>query len=410
MLDLIIIGAGPAGLFSAQRVAATGLKVLVLEKNNKAGKKLLVTGSGKCNLTNAANLEQFLTAYGKKAKFVAPSLRNFSNTDLIAFFASHALSLIELHAGKIFPQTMRASDVLKTVLAACETSGVLFSFDSSVSNITHQITDAGSIFSVRAVSQEYQAKNILISCGGSSWPVTGSTGDGNLLAQNLGHSIVEPKPALTSVLPVNYDCASCAGFALSGVRIFLWREGKKIGERNGDVLFTHLGISGPGILDFSRHFNPSDEISIDLCNLPNADSELLSVCASSPKKTVKNILCGLGLSEALALVLLKRASLSAIILAAELDRKGRKSLSSLLESFRFTIKRLGGFDEAMATAGGIDTDEVNAKTMESRLVSGLYFAGEVLDVDGDTGGYNLQFAFSSGALAADHIIKMTKDN
>lgn len=418
MIDLIVIGGGPAGLFCAQRVAAAGLQVLVLEKNTRAGKKLLVAGSGKCNITNTGSIDHFLTSYGKKGRFVAPSLRSFFNTDLISFFESQGLPLIELHAGKIFPQTLRSSDVLKTLLSACEKSGVSFYYNSPVSEIIQENENENSYFSIVANSKQYFSKYVLVSCGGSSWPVTGSTGDGYVLSQGLGHSIVEPRPSLTPVIPAHYDCASCAGFSIQGTCISLWREGKKIGERQGDVLFTHVGLSGPGILDFSRDFKSADEISIQLLPFINgtstdnsvsttsdADSQLLALCSFSPKKTVKNILSSFGLSESLVLVLLQRVGLDTSLVASLLDRKSRKALSLLLEDFRFTINRLGGFDEAMATTGGVDTTEVQGKTMESRLVSGLHFAGEVLDVDGDTGGYNLQFAFSSAALAADHIIK-----
>lgn len=420
----------------AWRCAAAGLKTIVLEKNARAGRKLLASGSGKCNLSNAGPLESFFLAYGAHSRFVRPALLNFPPESLEEFFATRDLPLVELHEGKLFPSTMRASDVLSVLLGACAESGATVVTEYPVRSIS-LIAEKDARFEVETgwgspggnsnALGKFRARFAVIACGGASWPVTGSTGDGYRLASSLGHSLVEPRPALAPVYPSAYDCASCAGVSVERVPVRLWRMGKKIGDRTGDVLFTHTGLSGPGILDASRDFREGDEIS--LCLIPGESSatvseRIIALCKASPRKALKNVLSTLGIPERLVLAVLSRCGIAAAELTAGIDRQPpsegditaasltkelRRRIADELCDFRFGVSRIGGMEEAMATAGGIDTGAVRARTLESSIVSGLYFAGEVLDVDGDTGGYNLQFAFSSGVLVADSIVKAARE-
>jgi predicted Rossmann fold flavoprotein len=370
----------------------------------KPGRKLLAAGSGKCNLTNAAQLDEFCKRYGQRERFVSPSLHNFSPAALADFFSSRGLPLVELHDGKLFPETMRSTDVLRVLLDACKSAGVDIHTGSGVTSV-RRCTAGFEVES--AAGGRFVCRSLVIATGGASWPVTGSTGDGYTFAASLGHTVIPPRPALVPVIARGYDCATCAGLAIRECPVRLVRNGKKIAERRGDVLFTHEGVSGPGILDFSRDFLPDDVLSLRLSVLD--DSALSTACAAAPKKIVKNILGVLDVPENLALVVLARAGLSGDLRCADLAKADRLRVSSLIADFRLTIGETGGFTEAMATTGGVDTSEVSRTTMESRITEGLYFAGEVLDVDWDTGGFNLQFAFSSAVLAAESIIKKSNE-
>jgi len=230
-----------------------------------------------------------------------------------------------------------------------------------------------------------------------SYPKTGSTGDGYRFAEQLGHRIVPPRPALTPVIVERYPFAEAAGISFDDVPIDVYRHGKKIRQGHGDVLLTHRGLSGPGILDLSRFLEPKDTLRIPLCNSSSYPS--CNLRALRGKKILKNALTSLGIPERLLLLLLTELGISPELPVAEIDRNARQRLEDALASFAFVVKQLGNFDEAMATCGGMALEEVNRQTMESRLVPGLFFCGEVLDVDGDTGGYNIQFALSSGMLA-----------
>jgi len=409
--DLIIIGAGPAGLFCAQRAGAAGLDVLLLEKNTRAGRKLLVTGSGQCNLTNTADAEQFLSAYGPHRNFVKVALRRFSPADLQQFFKSRGLDLSEDSKGKVFPSTKRSSDVLSVLLHACAHTGVQILCSLPVHSVCiHSVSDGtqeSRLFTVYSDDRMFYSRSIVIATGGTSWPQTGSIGDGYALAASVGHSIVPPRPALTAVRAKGYDCSTCAGIAVRACFITLWRAGKKISSRSGDVLFTHQGLSGPGILDFSRDIYPGDRLTLAVVqhrDLDELDRLIVQGCRTGARRHVKNVIIPLGVPEALVDVILRRCTISPDLSVADLDRGSRRRIAGELCSFAVDVLDLEGFDKAMVTAGGVALSSVRARTMESQLCPGLYFAGEVLDVDGDTGGYNLQFAFSSAALAADSCV------
>lgn len=402
--DCIVVGAGPAGLFCAINAGLAGLSVLVLEKNASAGRKLLASGSGRCNLTNAATVDEFLLRYGGASRFVKPAILGFSNKDLMAFFSERGVSLVEMNDGKIFPVSQNSRDILKILLDEAARVGVEIRYGSP----TESVARDGDLFVARSGGEEFRSVNLLLSTGGKSYPGTGSTGDGYRFAKELGHSIAETAPALAPLVIEDYAFAECAGVSLKDAFFSVVRDGKEIARASGDVLFTHKGLSGPGILDSSRLVRAGDEILLRLTGtLVEAEVEraILDASDNAGKRTVKVFVCSLGIPERLALVVLSLCGIDGATVIARLGRESRKRLLRELDAMPFRVAGLGGYEEAMATRGGVSLSEVNPKTMESRFVRGLYFAGEILDVDGDTGGFNLQFAFSSGKLAADAMTK-----
>lgn len=400
--DLIIIGAGPAGLFCGIHCGMAGLKVRILEKNPSPGRKLLIAGSGRCNITGAGDIADFTGHYGDAGRFVKPALYHFSNAALMEFFESRGLGLAEMKDGKIFPVSQDSRDVLKVLIDECARFNVAITGGETV----RKVSRAGEGFETVAESGTYLSGSVLIATGGKSYPATGSTGDGYAFAESLGHAIAPTAPSLAPLVIKNYAFVDCAGISLGNADIALLRNGRKVRKAAGDVLFTHKGLSGPGILDFSRYVLPGDRVTVRLAGeSPEEFESLLDAAADAEGAiTLKIFLSRLLVPERLALAAARFSGVDTATKLSQLDRKGRRSLVANFTALPFVVERTGDYSEAMATRGGLSLREVNGKTMESKLVPGLYFAGEVLDVDGDTGGYNLQFAFSSGKLAADAII------
>ncbi len=402
--DVIVIGGGPAGLICAARCGELGLSACLLEKNDRPGKKLLISGSGRCNITHAGDRDSFPAHYGGKSAFVKPALFNFTGFDLVSFFRARGLDTVERDDGKIFPETESASDVLRVLLSECKARGVLIRTGEAASGIS--VRDGSSRFSANTARGDLYASALVIATGGRSYPATGSTGDGYSFAESLGHMVIEPAPGLTPVIVRGYGFADCAGISLVGVPVSRHRRGAKPLHTRGDVLFTHRGLSGPGILDFSRDLAAGDTISLAV--LPFASKEdfeksLIEALRANGRRSLKNCLLDYGLPERLTERILASGGIDGGTRSSEVDRATRRRVADAFMDLRVTVDRLGGYNEAMVTRGGVSLEEVNRNTMESRIVKGLYFAGEVLDVDGDTGGYNLQWAFSSGRLAAESI-------
>ena len=402
--DVIVIGAGPAGLFAAFTSAEKGLKVCLLEKKDSPGLKLLISGTGQCNVTHAGPIGDFLNHYGEKSRFVRPALYGFSNNDLVAFFETRGLPLKEVNMGKIFPETLSSKDILRVLIHECKRQGVTILYDAGVTRITNGTTG----FEVQTPLDHYLTQNVVITTGGRSYPTTGSTGDGYALAQQLGHSIADVAPSLSPVYIENYAFTSCAGISLNQATIQLYRNSKKIRQTTGDVLFTHKGLSGPGIIDFSRYILPGDQLKLALVDFKNTaefEKDFLAEVSANGKKLLKNLLTRYEVPERLVVSIFELHHISSDIKSADLDKKTRKLIVDSFMELPFMVDRLGGFKEAMCTRGGVTLSEVNPNTMESRIVKGLYFAGEVLDIDGDTGGYNIQFACSSGTMAGKNTKK-----
>lgn len=403
--DVIVIGAGPAGLFTA--VHCKGRKVLVLEKNASPGKKLLISGTGRCNLTHECKLSDFFDHYGENQRFLKTALHSFTNTDLIRFFNDYGLETVVDKNGKVFPASQKAQDVLQVLINVCNTNNVEIEFNQQITGIKK--TENG--FEIKTVSGIFNSMYLVITTGGMSYPATGSTGDGYHFAKQLGHSVVPPKPSLSPVFIRDYTMASISGVSVQNKTVYLYHGDKKTAEHSGDIGFTHKGLSGPGILDFSRHILSGDVLKVNFIDLKTDDfrNELISVSATVGKTAIQTYLKKFDLPRSLVLLILQSISIQPETRLGNITKLQRNNLVAAFCEYPFTVEKVGGFNTAMVTAGGVSLDEVNSKTMESKLVPGLYFAGEVLDIDGDTGGYNLQAAFSTGYLAGKGISELSKE-
>ena len=306
------------------------------------------------------------------------------------------------YEGKVFPVSRKAGDVCDVLIRECRRRGIDVRCGEAVNRVEYK----NSVFVLVTTTNKFFAKNLVIATGGASYPKTGSSGDGYRLAASFGHSITGIGPALTPLMIKNFPFADLAGMSFPGLPFSVWRENRKIFKMRGDVLFTHTGLSGPGILDCSRDIRAGDEIRLSFAGRTKRDTfaqEFLSAISSAPRKTIKIILKELGVPERLARLLPALAGIPVDCTGAHLTAVGRTHLIRLLAECPLEVSALGDLSIAMVTRGGIALEEVHAKTMESRLVPGLFFAGEVLDIDGDTGGFNLQAAFSTGFLAAQGI-------
>ncbi|MFZ4546094.1 MAG: NAD(P)/FAD-dependent oxidoreductase [Bacteroidales bacterium] len=397
--DIIVLGAGPAGLFTA--IHCKGKKVLVLEKNATPGKKLLISGTGRCNLTHDCKLSDFYRHYGSNYRFLKTALNSLTNSDLISFFNKNGLLTVVDKNGKVFPATQKALDVLQVLLNLCYKNKVEIAYNQKVI----KVDNTNGLFFIHTDSGTFSSNSLVIATGGMSYPTTGSTGDGYHFAKQLGHSIQPPKPSLSPVFIKDYTMASISGVSVQNKVLYLYRGDKKLSEHIGDIGFTHKGLSGPGILDFSREILSGDVLKMNLIDMKPDDfrDELISVSTSNGKIALQTYLKKFDLPRSLLLLILQSISIEPEIRIADVTKLQRNKLVAALCEFPYVVDKVGGFNMAMVTAGGVNLNEVNPKTMESRLVPGLYFAGEVLDIDGDTGGYNLQAAFSMGFLVGKVI-------
>lgn len=430
--DVIVVGAGAAGLFAAGRAADMGAAVLVIEKMRISGKKLRITGKGRCNLTNTAEIETFIEHFGTNGRFLRQSLYAFSNTDLIQFFANIGLKTITERGGRVFPASENAKDVINALVRWCCFKRVSILHNTRVVKLTWSERGVQGLVALQCTAgnsdekqaeQEirFQADKIILATGGASYPITGSTGDGYRLAESAGHHIVPIRPALTPLVTAGTTATALQGLSLKNVAIQVYVDEKKQSNLFGEMLFTHFGLSGPIILSASRAVVDALQarskvvISIDLkpaLNEKMLDLRLLRDLENQGNRKFKTILKGL-LPSSLIDICLAATKISADKPGHQISANERKKLRTWLKDFRFTVIDYGKFDEAIITAGGVDTKEIDPRSMQSRLIPGLYFAGEVIDIDADTGGYNLQAAFSTGWTAGTHaatsLINHTND-
>lgn len=401
--DVVIIGAGPAGLFSA--LSLNNKKVLLIEKNKNPGKKLLISGAGQCNYTNNLNIGDFLKRYGNKGRFLKTALYNFTNNDAINFFKEKGLDSLIREDNKVFPITLSASDILAVLVSSCREKGIEIIYDEAALKASYDYDK--NIFLIKTEKSTYAGKNLVIATGGKSYPNTGSTGDGYILAGGFGHKIVEPKESLAPVYAENYQFKDLSGISFENINVSLWRENKKINEFKGDFLFTHVNISGPVILNNSRYFEKGDILKINFTSRHYEEFKKYfdNLIMGSGKLNVKTVLKQLELPKRFIEKIMELSGVKEEDTCSQLEKSKRKNLAELFSNHPFIVDRLGGFNIAMVTKGGVATDEINFKTMESKIKSNLYFAGEVIDYDGDTGGFNIQAAFSTGKLLSDSINK-----
>ena len=402
--DVVVIGAGPAGLFCALHAALPGHGILLLEKNPDPGAKLLLSGSGQCNITHDGEIRDFLSHYGDHGKQVRPALFGFTNRDLIEFFRKRGLAMKEEENGKVFPETHRSADVLALLMKECKERGV----DLHCGEPATGITRTAEGFAVTTPKATYLSPVLVIATGGASYPKTGSTGDGYRISASLGQPLTEIAPALTPLLIRKYPFAALSGISFECMQFSVWRAGKKVADRTGDVLFTHLGLSGPGILDASRDIHPDDVIKLSFVgNLKREEfvADLTQRVGENRSWQISTILAAYPIPERLNRKLLNLSGIPDDLKCNHFSAEQRSRLITNCTQFPLTVEAPGGFSVAMVTRGGVALDGVNLKTMESKIIPNLYFAGEVLDIDGDSGGYNLQAAFSTGFLAARSICK-----
>lgn len=405
--DVIIVGAGPAGLFAAIALGSQNKKVLILEKNKTAGKKLLLSGSGQCNITQDGDMADYANHYGDQYKYIKKALHSFTNSDTIRFFEDRGLEMESQDNGKVFPKTRNARNVLDLLLKECASYNVAIGYNEKVG----QITSDQNLYSVKTDSETYKGRFVVIATGGMSYPKTGSTGDGYKMALDLGHPIVKPLPALTPVEINAYPFEKLAGVSLKNLSFSIWRKGKKIKECKGDVLFTHKGLSGPGILNNSRWMRADDVLCfnfIKTTNIKGFNKALLAEIDKNGKDMVKTILRKQNIPKSLLEAILSHVNIPEETQCAQINKETRNLMVKSLTEFPLKISKMGGYHIAMATAGGINMKQVNPTTMESRLNENLYFIGEVLDIDGDTGGYNIQAALSTAKLCANGIKRKGK--
>jgi hypothetical protein len=420
-----LFAASSAGAASYARDATFGSdgstrpRILILEKSRAPGRKFLLSGAGQCNLTHSGSVEDFLPHYsggpkpGSAGRFLKPSLYAFGPRDLLEWFRARGHEFETEENGKIFPVKRKAQALLDSLVGAATENGATLRSSRRVSGIRHEeIPGEGVVFTIAvevATAPEdsdsvetYRAKRLLITTGGASYPGTGSTGDGFTLAASLGHGIVQPKPALAPIYIEDFRLADHAGLSFKDAGLVVKRGGAQILNRTGDLLITHQGLSGPLVLDASAAMEKGDAVEIRFSTLSAGQfrTSLEALVAANPRKAVRNIVPELGLPKALAESLCLMAGFGPEDRAADAPRAKREKLCALACAHALRIQRVGGFELAMATAGGVALSEVNPSTMESRLVPGLFFAGETLDFVGDTGGYNLQAAFSTAFAAA----------
>lgn len=397
--DCIVIGAGAAGMMCAITAAEMGKKVLLIEKNKVFGKKLRITGKGRCNVTNDCDADTFFANVVHHPAFLRSAYASFSCYDTMAFFERLGVPLKTERGGRVFPVSDRASDIVQAL------TDRLQQLDVSVVHAEAEslcFTD-GRISGVRLKTGEVlSASRVVLACGGASYPATGSDGTGYRIAADCGHTIV---PLTPSLVPVELEpvevCRQLQGLSLRNVAIRLVRNGNAVYRDFGEMLFTHFGVSGPIILSASTVAQSGDILEIDL--KPALDFEQLDkrVCQDFAHYSNKNLSNALGdlLPSKLILVMIETSGLSAYQKVHDITKAQRQTFVRLLKNFSFTVKGLRPIEEAIVTAGGVDVRQVNPKDMQSKLVTGLYFAGEILDVDAYTGGFNLQIAFSTGYKA-----------
>lgn len=397
----IIIGAGPGGLFAFVNIDAG--KTLLLEKKASSGRKLMISGTGQCNFTHAGLIEDFFKHYGENSRFLAQAFHAFSNKDTIDFFKSRKVNCITDPNGKVFPSSMKAGDILQALLNAAKHPQKILMTGRQVIAI-HK---SGSIFKIKTSESVYTSDFLILATGGKSYPSTGSTGDGYLFASSLGHSIIEPNPALAAVTIRDYPFTELSGVSIANAGISHWRNESELRSFKGDLLLTHKGLSGPGILNNSRYFRAGDKLTTNFCNIDQKEFEkqFIYQATHAGKSTIGSFFKNTSIPKNLTSSILQFTNLNPAKPLAEISKNTRKQIMNLCCAFPFIIKAVGGFKSAMVTTGGVSLDEINASTMESLLVQNLYFCGEVIDIDGDTGGYNIQAAFSTAYLAASDINK-----
>ena len=406
-MKVAVIGGGPAGMLAAISAAKSSDDVTLFEKNNILGKKILITGKGRCNITSSLEIEDFISNIPGNGRFLFSVFQNFSNQDIISMLEKEGVKVKEERGNRIFPVSDRAEDVRFALEKITKKAGVNIKLNSNVKAI--EVGEEG----VKAVildNGKFNADKIILATGGKSYPLTGSNGDGYEIAKKVGHSVKEIRGSLVPMLGDN-TCSKLQGLSLRNIGIYIYdkENDKKIYEDFGEMIFTHFGVSGPTILSSSAHvlrYKNVDEkmrdrsiiLKIDLkpaLSIEQLDTRILRDFEEVKNKQFKNSLDKL-LPKKMIDVIIEKSKIDPDKKVNEITKEERHNLVNLIKNFEVKLLGFRPVDEAIITAGGISVKEINPKTMESKLVSGLYFAGEIIDVDAYTGGFNLQIAYSTG--------------
>lgn len=415
MSKVIIIGGGAAGMLAAISAALIGHEVSIYEKNEKLGKKLYITGKGRCNLTNASSMDVVMTKVVSNPKFLYSAFKSYTNENIMQLIEENSCPLKIERGNRVFPLSDHSSDIIKALTNKLKELNVNINLRTEVSEIiVDDYTEVGYKNKVKGIilknKERIYADSIILCTGGMSYAATGSTGDGYNFAKKLGHNIIKPTPSLVPLNIKEDIVRNLQGLSLKNVEISIKDKDKLIYKDFGEMIFTHFGVSGPLILSASSYIvkeleNTNLDLYLDLkpaLNFEKLELRILKDFDEGKNKSIKNILTAL-LPSALIPIILDIAAIDSNKKVNEISKKERNILINNIKALKFTITSTRGFKEAIITKGGIDTKEVKPKTMESKLIKNLFFAGEVLDIDALTGGYNLQIAWSSAWCAGENI-------
>ena len=405
--DLLVIGGGAAGMMCAATAADRGLKVILLDPNRQLGRKLRITGKGRCNLTNNCDIKSFMQNIPGDGRFLFSALNRLSPADTMALFESRGLELKTERGNRVFPVSDNANDVAGTMARWCARSGVIVERCKA----KKVVVENGAVTGVETEKGLIRCRAAAVCTGGLSYPLTGSTGDGLRFAEALGHSVTPPRASLVPLESPDAYCAEMQGFSLRNVVLSAYEEDKLIYKELGEMLFTHFGVSGPLVLSASAHMrhmgSKNYRLEIDLkpaLDEKKLDARILRDFEKYANREFKNALSDLA-GSAMIPVLVRLSGIPEATKVTSVTREQRMGLLHLFKAFPVAVSGTRPIDEAIVTAGGVNTKEINPRTMESKLVSELYFAGEVLDLDGYTGGFNLQIAWSTGFVAGNSVLK-----
>ena len=415
-MKIIVIGGGPAGMMAAIVARQNGHQVILLEKMKSLGRKLLITGKGRCNITSSLGMDEFIKNTPGNGKFLYSCYQNYTNQDMIEFLKEEGLEVKEERGNRIFPVTDKSQDVLKCFTKKMKKLGIEIKYETEVTKIlVKEEKESTSVIGVKTNQGKIEADKIILATGGKSYPLTGSTGDGYRLVQELGHTITEIKPSLVPLEVYEKEtCKQLQGLSLRnvGIKLVDREKEKEIYQDFGEMLFTHFGVSGPTILSSSAHLvryqqrdeklkNQKIQLMIDLKPAlleEKLDERIVRDFGEIPNKQFKNGFDKL-LPQKMIPVIVARSGIDGNRPINAITREERRKLVKLLKNFTITIKGFRPIEEAIITSGGVSIKEINPKTMQSKLVDGLYLAGEIIDVDSYTGGFNLQIAYSTGYTA-----------
>ena len=405
--ELVVIGGGAAGMMCAYNAAQRGMSVVLVDPNRQLGRKVRITGKGRCNVTNNCDIKEFMRNIPGDGRFLYSALNRFSPADTIVFFESHGLPLKTERGNRVFPVSDNANDVAGLMARLCERSGVTL-IRSTAKKI---LTEGGAVSAVVTEEGTIACRAAAVCTGGLSYPLTGSNGAGYRFARELGHTVTETRPSLVPLESEDDCCAQMQGFSLKNVTLSAFEDERLIYKELGEMLFTHFGVSGPLVLSASSHMRnfgrAKYRLEIDLkpaLDEKKLDARILRDFEKYSNKEFKNALADLA-GHTMIPVLVRLSGIPEDTKVNSITREQRMRLLRLFKAFPVSVSGTRPIDEAIVTAGGVSTKEIDPRTMGSKLVQGLYFAGEVLDLDGYTGGFNLQIAWSTGFVAGNSVLK-----